>query len=77
MDVLRAYPGGIAQLARDAKVPLHTLYRVAHATHRFAPYNTLRVVALAFHGKTVQGELYDETRLVKLWSDERASRRAS
>lgn len=67
LDLLRAYPGGIAQLAKDTEVREHTLYRLGNGEHRKKPVQVIESVARAFQGKVVLGVTYDAPALAALW----------
>lgn len=77
LDVLRAYPGGIAQLSRDANVPAHTLYRLGNREHRRKPVQAIDRIATVFRGKVVLGRSYEADDLLKLWEAMPAERSAS
>lgn len=77
LDILRAYPGGITQLAIDANVPAHTLYRLGHREHRRKPVQAIDRIATAFRGKVVLGRSYGVDDLLKLWEELPAERSAS
>lgn len=77
LDLIRAYPGGVAQLATDSGVPAHTLYRFAHKEHRRKPVRTIDLIAPAFRGKEILGQTYDAHALAKLWDETVAAQEAS
>lgn len=77
LDVLRAYPGGIAQLAIDSGVPTHTLYRLGHREHRLKPVRVIDQIAPMFQRTMVFGRTYDAHELAKLWEEQPAERSAS
>lgn len=77
LDILRAYPGGVAQLSRDSGVPQHTLYRLGHRSHRRTPVRVLDQIAAAFQGKRILGRTYDAPALVDVWKAQPVEERAS
>jgi DNA-binding phage protein len=77
LDLLRAYPGGITQLARDTGVPSHTLYRLGHKSHHRKPVRVIDQVATAFNGKRIFDATYDAHTIARMWDEQLAERDAS
>lgn len=66
-DLIRSYPGGVAELAIASHVGLKTLYKVAEGRHSRVPNSALEDITEAFEGRQARDEEVTTARLEKMW----------
>lgn len=71
IDLFRAYPGGVAGLADDAHVAVHTLYRVANGEHEKMPVRALDAVSRALGHKRLLGRTHNLDSLTRQWTTQK------